>query len=51
VDAVILSFLDVFNVGGLPDINLSNACAGTYFSGTTLLTCPAVGTGMLYLST
>ncbi|KAI8887563.1 carbohydrate-binding module family 19 protein [Backusella circina FSU 941] len=44
VDAVILSFLDVFNVGGLPDINLSNACAGTFFSGTSLLTCPAVGT-------
>ncbi|KAG2202728.1 hypothetical protein INT46_003236 [Mucor plumbeus] len=42
-DAVILSFLNIFNVGGLPGINLSNACETT-FPGTTLLTCPAIGT-------
>ncbi|ORE05826.1 chitinase 2 [Rhizopus microsporus var. microsporus] len=43
VDAVLLSFLHVFNVGGIPEINLSNACAGTYFPNTQLLSCPAVG--------
>ncbi|KAI8636710.1 chitinase 1 [Parasitella parasitica] len=42
-DALILSFLYVFNVGGLPSINFSNACETT-FSGTNLLTCPAIGT-------
>ena len=43
-DAVILSFLHIFNVGGLPGINFSNACETT-FPGTALLTCPAIGTG------
>ncbi|RCH91182.1 Chitinase 1, partial [Rhizopus azygosporus] len=43
VDAVLLSFLHVFNVGGIPEINLSSACAGTYFPNTQLLSCPAVG--------
>ncbi|CAO3623288.1 unnamed protein product [Mucor hiemalis] len=42
VDAVLVSFLHVFNVGGLPSINLSSACEAT-FPGTTLLTCPAIG--------
>lgn len=45
VDAVLLSFLHVFNVGGTPEINLSSACAGTYFPNTQLLSCPAVGAG------
>ncbi|KAI9486069.1 MAG: chitinase 1 [Benjaminiella poitrasii] len=43
VDVVLLSFLHIFNVGGLPGINLSNACE-TYFDGTTLLNCPSIGT-------
>ncbi|CEP11312.1 hypothetical protein [Parasitella parasitica] len=41
-DALIMSFLYVFNVGGLPSINFSNACQTT-FSGTNLLTCSAIG--------
>ncbi|KAK4512540.1 ferroxidase fet3 [Mucor velutinosus] len=41
-DAVILSFLNIFNVGSLPGINLSSACE-TKFPGTDLLTCPAIG--------
>ncbi|KAF7725247.1 Chitinase 1 [Apophysomyces ossiformis] len=40
-DAIIISFLVAFNVGGLPWLNLANAC-GTYFDGTQLLHCPQV---------
>ncbi|KAG2208479.1 hypothetical protein INT47_010175 [Mucor saturninus] len=41
-DAVILSFLNVFNVGGLPGMNLAGACQTT-FPGLQLLSCPSVG--------
>lgn len=43
-DAVILSFLNTFNVGGLPGLNFANACT-TDFDGTTLLDCPQIEQG------
>ncbi|KAI8393951.1 chitinase 2 [Radiomyces spectabilis] len=42
-DALILSFISAFNLGGLPVLNLANSCDGTFFQGTQLLTCPQVG--------
>ncbi|KAF7722949.1 Chitinase 1 [Apophysomyces ossiformis] len=41
-DAVIMSFVSDFNLGGLPSLNLANSCDGTYFPGSNLLTCPQV---------
>ncbi|RCH85980.1 Chitinase 1 [Rhizopus stolonifer] len=41
-DALILSFLNIFNVGGDPGLNLAGACETT-FSGTNLLNCPDIG--------
>ncbi|KAG0169536.1 Chitinase 1 [Apophysomyces sp. BC1034] len=41
-DAVILSFISEFNRNGLPVLNLANSCDGTYFPGTSLLSCPEV---------
>ncbi|KAG0174693.1 Chitinase 1 [Apophysomyces sp. BC1034] len=41
-DAIIVSFLDEFNLGGLPVMNLANSC-WDYYSGTQLLHCPTVG--------
>ncbi|KAG1349570.1 hypothetical protein G6F62_003542 [Rhizopus arrhizus] len=43
VDVVILSFLNKFNMGGLPEINLASACEQTFFPNTNLLHCPTVG--------
>ncbi|RCH80863.1 Chitinase 1 [Rhizopus stolonifer] len=43
VDAILLSFLHIFNVGGLPQVNFANACEGTYFPNSQLLFCPAIG--------
>ncbi|KAI9305999.1 glycoside hydrolase superfamily [Cunninghamella echinulata] len=40
-DVFLLSFLTSFNVGGLPSLNLANACETT-FEGTTLLECPNI---------
>lgn len=43
-DIIVLSFLTTFfGPGGLPIINLGNACEGTYFEGSNLLSCPNVG--------
>ncbi|KAI7905095.1 chitinase 2 [Cokeromyces recurvatus] len=42
VDVLLLSFLHIFNVGGLPGVNLANACE-TYFDGTNLVNCPNIG--------
>ncbi|KAG1138049.1 hypothetical protein G6F37_010796 [Rhizopus arrhizus] len=42
-DIILLSFLHIFNVAGLPQINLSNACENTYFPNSQLLSCPAIG--------
>ncbi|KAI8050759.1 chitinase 1 [Thamnidium elegans] len=43
MDGVLVSFLHIFNVGGKPGMNLSNACETT-FPGLQLLDCPAIGT-------
>ncbi|GAA5795914.1 chitinase 1 [Helicostylum pulchrum] len=42
MDGVLISFLHIFNVGGKPGMNLSNACETT-FPGLQLLDCPAIG--------
>ncbi|KAI8985151.1 chitinase 1 [Pilobolus umbonatus] len=42
-DIILLSFLNTFNINGLPGINLSNACEGTVFPGSQLLSCPDIG--------
>ncbi|KAI9281908.1 chitinase 1 [Sporodiniella umbellata] len=43
VDVVLLSFLNIFNVGGLPQVNFASACEKSYFPNTQLLSCPAIG--------
>lgn len=44
VDIIVLSFMTVFfGPGGLPVINLGNACERSYFEGSNLLSCPNVG--------
>lgn len=47
MDGVLISFLHIFNVGGKPGMNLSNACETT-FPGLQLLNCPAIGAGNIY---
>ncbi|KAI8979609.1 chitinase 2 [Mycotypha africana] len=42
VDGLLISFLNVFNVGGQPGLNLANTCETT-FPGTSLLNCPEIG--------
>ncbi|KAG1042898.1 hypothetical protein G6F43_011788 [Rhizopus delemar] len=42
-DIILLSFLHIFNLGGLPQISLSNACENTFFPNSQLLSCPAIG--------
>lgn len=44
-DVLILSLITQFNVGGLPTLNLANACTGTFLNGTNLLKCDQVGEG------
>lgn len=43
-DAYLISFLNKFNIGGLPGMNLAGTCE-TKFDGTKLLDCPDVGEG------
>ncbi|KAI7863874.1 chitinase 1 [Spinellus fusiger] len=40
-DTVLISFVSQFNLGGLPTLNLANACSQTY-PGSTMLNCPQV---------
>lgn len=43
-DIILISFLHIFHgTSGLPEVNFSYACEGTYFSDTGLLQCPAIG--------
>ncbi|ORY93852.1 chitinase, partial [Syncephalastrum racemosum] len=42
-DALIMSFVNNFNIGSLPDLNLASSCKGTDFPNTNLLDCPQVG--------
>ncbi|KAK9765142.1 Chitinase 2 [Basidiobolus ranarum] len=50
VDIINMAFLHVFNAGTnkLPEINLSYHCDSTFFQGTSLLTCPAIGEDIKY---
>ncbi|KAI8148863.1 glycoside hydrolase superfamily [Fennellomyces sp. T-0311] len=41
-DAFIMAFINEFNVGSLPNLNLANACKDSFFPGTQLLHCPQV---------
>ncbi|KAI8147614.1 glycoside hydrolase superfamily [Fennellomyces sp. T-0311] len=42
-DVLIISFITTFNVGGLPTLNVANACEGSTFDGTSLLKCDHIG--------
>ncbi|KAI9275856.1 glycoside hydrolase superfamily [Phascolomyces articulosus] len=41
-DVIVMAFINTFNIGSLPNMDLSNACKGSYFPGTQLLYCPEV---------
>ncbi|CAO3689545.1 unnamed protein product [Rhizopus stolonifer] len=42
-DVIVMAFVINFKNGNLPELNLANACAGSTFSGTSLLKCPSIG--------
>ncbi|KAI9490713.1 glycoside hydrolase superfamily, partial [Zychaea mexicana] len=41
-DTFVMAFVNQFNVGSLPNMNLADACKDTFFPGTQLLHCPQV---------
>lgn len=46
-DALLMSFVNNFNIGSLPDLNLASSCKGSNFPNTNLLDCPQVSSGKL----
>ncbi|KAI9480242.1 glycoside hydrolase superfamily [Zychaea mexicana] len=42
-DVLVIGFITNFNVGGLPTLNVANACEGSVFEGTSLLQCDHIG--------